>query len=458
MDIVCSPKGIINIENPGRGVVAMAHAGFKNAVLDFGMYRDGRALENMGRSLGQGRGNQEGMGAKNDQGQEAGYDKLIERACAEMEKNCIGVSVATTPGLGMKGKHAFSNEFLLQLTEKCIRTCGKIGCPYLVVPAFPIRGTSGERMGLPAFPMAGTSGGDFQIRAACYRRLAAVAVENGVTLLLKNECGDLNGHLVRGEFCDAKEAAEFLDLLNTRRPGGVKVDFPVFGFCLDVGVCNICGQNMYDFVHGLGKNLKAVVLRDNDGRADASFLPFTNVGTLGARTDWRGLICGLREIDFDGLAVLCFADSFCVAPGVLRAKYLEFAKSMGEYFKWQVGQRRVLAKYESRVLFGAGNMCRNYMQHYGGEFPPLFTCDNDKRSWNREFEGLMVKKPEELKKLPKDCAIFICNIYYEEIAGQLREMGLENPIEYFNDEYLPFERDWPGKGRIGDSEWRGMDA
>ena len=54
----------------------------------------------------------------------------------------------------------------------------------------------------------------------------------------------------------------------------------------------------------------------------------------------------------------------------------------------------------------------------------------------------MVKDPEELRGLPKDCAIFICNIYYEEIAEQLRGMGLENPVEYFNDEYLPFGRDW----------------
>ena len=38
-----------------------------------------------------------------------------------------------------------------------------------------------------------------------------------------------------------------------------------------------------------------------------------------------------------------------------------------------------------------------------------------------------------------------CNIYYEEIAEQLRGMGLENPVEYFNDEYLPFGRDWRGE-------------
>ena len=53
------------------------------------------------------------------------------------------------------------------------------------------------------------------------------------------------------------------------------------------------------------------------------------------------------------------------------------------------------------------------------------------------FEGLEVKDPQELKALPEDCVVFICNIYYREIEAQLRQMGIENPIEFFNDEYMP---------------------
>lgn len=51
--------------------------------------------------------------------------------------------------------------------------------------------------------------------------------------------------------------------------------------------------------------------------------------------------------------------------------------------------------------------------------------------------GLLVKDPESLKKLAPDCAIFICNIYYREIEEQLKSMGIDNPIEFFNDEYMP---------------------
>lgn len=77
------------------------------------------------------------------------------------------------------------------------------------------------------------------------------------------------------------------------------------------------------------------------------------------------------------------------------------------------------------------------MKCYGEKYPPLFTCDNNQKLWETEFCGLTVKAPEALLDLPKDCAVFICNIYYREIEAQLRKMGIENPIEFFNDEYMP---------------------
>ena len=48
-----------------------------------------------------------------------------------------------------------------------------------------------------------------------------------------------------------------------------------------------------------------------------------------------------------------------------------------------------------------------------------------------------MRNPECLKDLDKDCAVIICNVYYKEIEAQLRQMNIENPIEYFNDEYMP---------------------
>ena len=149
------------------------------------------------------------------------------------------------------------------------------------------------------------------------------------------------------------------------------------------------------------------------------------------------LIRGLREIGYDEQLVLNLEDTAAAFSPLLRPALLQLAKSVGDYLKWQIEIENLLKSYSSIVLFGAGNMCRNYMKCYGEKYPPLFTCDNNKELWGTSFCGLEVRAPECLKELPADCAIFICNIYYREIEQQLREMELKNPIEFFNDEYMP---------------------
>ena len=165
-------------------------------------------------------------------------------------------------------------------------------------------------------------------------------------------------------------------------------------------------------------------------------LPFTCVGESGVRTDWMGLIRGLRDIGFDGELTVEFSGTTAAFSPLLRPTLFQMAREVGEFFRWQVRMEQNLKKYRSIVLFGAGNMCRNYMKCYGEKYPPLFTCDNNPELWDKEFEGLIVKNPEELKKLPENCGVYICNVYYQEIELQLREMGIVN-IEYFNDEYMP---------------------
>lgn len=253
----------------------------------------------------------------------------------------------------------------------------------------------------------------------------------GMTLI-KNEIKSHNGHFVRGENCDALEVVETITRLNEEKGK------EEYGVCLDIGVCNICGQNMYEFIISLGSSLKAVIFRDNSGNRDEWLLPFASVADGKSNTDWRAVICGLRKIDFDGTLILDYSDSIYALPLQLRSKYIEFVKTVGEYFKWQIEQEKVLKQYDKRVLFGAGNMCRNYMKCYGEDFPPLFTCDNNSKLWGAMLEGIEVKNPEELRNIPQDCAIFICNVYYKEIEEQLRKMGIQNKIEYFNDAYLPF--------------------
>lgn len=251
------------------------------------------------------------------------------------------------------------------------------------------------------------------------------------TILIRNEYTNFNGHPVRGIYSDAAEMVAHIDKLNEQ------AGFEKYGCCLDVGVCNILGQNMYDYILTLGSRIKTVILRDTDGNCDNALLPFTSANRGTSRTDWLNLIRGLREIEFDGALIMDFCDTIAAFSGLLRDQILSMAYSIGSFLAWQIGMKNVLKKHKTRVLFGAGNMCRNYMKCYGDEFPPLFTCDNDKNRWGMQFEGLEIKPPEALKELAPDCAVIICNIYYKEIKEQLYEMGIQNPIEYFNDEYMP---------------------
>ena len=132
-----------------------------------------------------------------------------------------------------------------------------------------------------------------------------------------------------------------------------------------------------------------------------------------------------------------FAETAGAFSHLFRPQLVKLSKSVADYFKWQIEIEKVLKKYPSRVLFGAGNMCKNYMKYYGEKYPPLFTCDNNRKLWDTEFCGLTVKAPEALKDLPDDCAVFICNIFYKEIEAQIKQMGIKNPIEFFNDECMP---------------------
>lgn len=249
--------------------------------------------------------------------------------------------------------------------------------------------------------------------------------------LIQNSHRKFNGNYLRGDDSDPVEVAAKIDRMNE------EAGKEAYGFCLDVGVCNLCGQNMYDFVMTLGHRLKAVILRDNDGNSDDHLLPFSCAHQGQSRTDWLNLIRGLRELEFDGDLIMSIGDSVAAASVTLRPAVLELAYKQAQYFQWQIQMTRVMKKYKSRVLFGAGNMCRNYMKCYGQEFPPLFTCDNNESRWGETFEGLEIRSPEELKNLSPDCAIFICIMYYDDIEKQLRNMGIANPIERFNDEFMP---------------------
>ena len=272
---------------------------------------------------------------------------------------------------------------------------------------------------------------ELDIVTAWYDRLISAAREAGLMILVPNQSKDVYGHQVRGIFTDTEELSEWIDSQNA------KYGYEAFGACMDIGDYNMCGMDLKEVVLALDKRIKAIIMRENNGDSNSAMLPFTAAQTGVCNMDYLGLIRGLRMIDYEGLLVLDMFDTVSCVPTKMREGVVNLSKQFMDFMAWQIGMEKGLKKYKNRVLFGAGNMCRAYMKCYGEEFPPLYTCDNNSKLWNTEFCGLTIKNPENLLNLPEDCVIYICNMYYNEIKEQLTDMGVTNPIEFFNDEYLP---------------------
>lgn len=432
MNIICAPLGIVDMDRPGQGISDIAAAGFENILLDATMCCSAGELENVGKEQKQARRGSRPSVSEEPAELHNRWKPVLDK-CRE-ENLRIPAAYAPHPGRGPVREEL--KELLATLVEESIRLCGKVGCPYLVVRPLYYGGRYPDS-GHGRKTVSGSCESDMEMgrewaqNREYYLRFAEPAKENKVMILLENQCRDVNGHLVRGVCADERVAAAWVDRLN-EEAGEER-----FGFCMDIGACSLCGQNMREFATVLGKRIKAVILRDCDGHTEGAMLPFTCTAGGKPQTDWLGCIRGLREIGFDGQLILNLSDTAGAFSPLLRPGLLRLAKSVADYFRWQIGIENLLKKYHSIVLFGAGNMCRNYMKCYGEKYPPLFTCDNNRALWGTEFCGLEVRSPESLKELPKDCAIFICNIYYREIEEQLRSMGVSGRIEFFNDEYMP---------------------
>lgn len=375
MRVVSTVQGVIRNENPRQGLSDLKAAGFENLFVDLEQFYPKQ--ENL-------------------------ISLFFEKA-----KECgLDISIVKTPMLLYDAKRKEKKDDIRSLVKESVKLCGKYGVKKLIVP--PLEEGLEENKKL-------------------YSELLPIAKENDVTILIEKACKNVNGHFNRGMFSNPEDVKSLINELGREH----------IGFAFNQANMNLSGQNPLEYLSELKGYVDAVILSDNDGDQDAKLLPFTSNSIKGSNVDWTSLVRGVRASGFDGDIILDYADTALFASPFLKPDLLSYAKKTGDYFKWQFEMECMIKKYPSRVLFGAGNMCRNYMLNYGKEYPPLFTCDNNSLNWGKTFEGLEIKNPEELKNLPRETAIFICNVYYREIEAQLRDMGIDNPIERFNDEFLP---------------------
>jgi prephenate dehydrogenase len=77
------------------------------------------------------------------------------------------------------------------------------------------------------------------------------------------------------------------------------------------------------------------------------------------------------------------------------------------------------------IVFGAGLMFEDYMKKNGDKHPPEFIVDNDKAKWGTKRQGITIKNPDDILKIPEEKRrVIICSVYYKQIEEQLKKMGI----------------------------------
>ena len=422
MNLICRPESILNRLRPAQKMKDIRSAGFTMSMLDISALSNSHEFEHL---------------RSNNFKRDPGVVYLTEKPeqlCSESEK-CIvktakaaelEIPIALAPyaaadvELGKEPEEAAKelNNIYKTLAEESLKAAIAAGCSRIIIhPLF---------VGL--MPSE-----EWETNKLFYTKLSEIADElkSEIRILLINRAKNINGHLVRGICAEPEEACRWVDELNAQIAGSKR-----FGFCFDVGTATLCGQDLYTTMIPLGERLEAVIIRDCDGIHDVSMLPYTAC-IKGQQTDWLGVFRALRKTGFNGDLIMDFGNTYSSFSAMINQHILNLGYEVGKFFIWQCNIENVVKKYNKRVLFGAGNMCREYMSNYGKDYPPLFTCDNNSSRWGEQFCGLTIENPEKLKELSPDTAIFICNMYYNEITAQLKEMDLPNPIEWFSDEYMP---------------------
>lgn len=384
----CSTSGIVDFAHPRQGVCDLVEAQFYEILLDL----------------------------------DASINKFthdsarIEPVISEIKSNRLNVNVVRAPYYHRECHYQDLNDYLRIRVVEAVNVAKEINAKYIILDSL--------QYGIAEDDIWPTNR-DFML--AIYE----IVVNSDVNILIRNTCKDIGGHWVRGNCCESEEINGWIDNLNSLTASDR------FGFCLDVGVANLCGQRLDELVKETGNRLKVVLLRDNNGYDDSALIPFTCANKGRSSTNWKSLIRGLRDNGFNGMMYVDIRDSSTAISPLLRPALLKMTREIMDFLTWQIDLENTLMSYSSRVLFGAGKMCINYMNSFGEQYPPLFTCDNNSKIWGSTVAGLEVHAPQDLLDLPSETAIFICNSFYREIELQLRGMGLRNPIIYFNDEYIP---------------------
>lgn len=252
----------------------------------------------------------------------------------------------------------------------------------------------------------------------------------GMTLLIENSNVEQKGSYIYGPFSEGYKLCAIVE--NIRNT----YNYDNIGICADIGVANLLGSNLKAFIEDCMPCLVLVHVNDNDGYKDMAQMPFTFTVGRGARaTDIYRVIGTLIKYDFNGFMVFNNAGTWKRTPHVLHHSMIRLLE--GIVSEWEKEFRFIdkLGQHGKHlILFGAGNMFRDYMISFGEKYPPEFIVDNNKEVWGEERLGVEIKSPDAILEIPpEERNVWICNMNYGPIGKQLKSMGVE--YDCFIDQY-----------------------
>ena len=259
MEKVCAMGGVIfSVEKPGRSISMLREAGIEGILFDFGLFAP---LEWVFREQ-----------EKKEEERKidpARMRKYFDKAADAFAAHDFLPSIARLPFVspGTEIRDTGLNSLVLEINTACIRACEQMGIREIIVQ--------------PLF--TGLEGDDvWEANRAFFLALSDTCEKEETRILLTNQCRSQSGRLSRGICSDGVQAARWVDALN-REAGQER-----FGFCLDMGICNLCKQDVQGMALSLGRRIRAVILTENDGEHMARLLPFTSAYMRRSTMDWLG--------------------------------------------------------------------------------------------------------------------------------------------------------------------------
>ncbi|MBE5854589.1 MAG: sugar phosphate isomerase/epimerase [Lachnospiraceae bacterium] len=229
------------------------------------------------------------------------------------------------PILVPDGKARLNTYLWNQVAPKSMVIGRFLGCKYIVVHGFRLKDKLGSEKA------------EWEKTEEFLDFLAPIAKEYGMTICLENLYGGNEYRKLEGPCCNAKLAAERIDMLNEKHGA------ELFGFCFDTGHAKLVNLDIESFVTTLGSRLKVLHIHDNDGIGDLHQMPFCFTKTRENKPsmDWEGFYRGLAEINFDGVLSFETAPVLKSFPPELKDDALQMIAKIGKYMAEQVEGLRI---------------------------------------------------------------------------------------------------------------------